>query len=502
MTTASDPLDPALAIPLRTVADDQALALDVVPESLPPGALERPVRWAHVSELRNPAPYLLGQELLLTAGVNLPADPAAVDRYVLGLRSAGITALGFGITPPMHDALPVTLRAACVRLGVPLLVVPIGTPFLAISRSVALAIGEARDAEQRRITEAREALTKLATGGAGEVVRGLAQRISGWVAVVDAEDELTAEHRSPRPLPGEVTGLFARLRAGSGIRSATTELADGTFVMAQPVYPQATAAHLLAVGRAERLGSTDRAIVAVGTALLGLVGREGSGAARLGTLATSWLLGRSQPAEALATVLPAREYRVVAGVADGPRSHAAETGYDWLRSRLRTPFIELAHGSAFNAIVGRPPDEDVSSELRNRGWLVAVGRPHTADRLATAMPEVRALLQRAASLGRPVTASGGEGLASLVLPDAAATYADRTLGPLNRSDSERAEAVLVPTLRAWLAHHGSWDRTANALGIHRNSVRHRIRQAERALGVDLTDPDARMELWFALHWSG
>lgn len=44
----------------------------------------------------------------------------------------------------------------------------------------ALPVGDARDAEQRRIAEAREALTKLATGGAGEVARRLAQRISGW----------------------------------------------------------------------------------------------------------------------------------------------------------------------------------------------------------------------------------------------------------------------------------------------------------------------------------
>jgi DNA-binding PucR family transcriptional regulator len=37
--------------------------------------------------------------------------------------------------------------------------------------------------------------------------------------------------------------------------------------------------------------------------------------------------------------------------------------------------------------------------------------------------------------------------------------------------------------------------------VHRNSVRHRIGQVERALGVDLADPDTRMELWFALRWS-
>src|SRR4051794_16390804 len=88
--THQDVLLPAeVTVPLRTVAGNPELALDVVPETLRPGALDRPVRWAHVSELANPAPYLVGAELVLTAGVNLPKD---ADRYVRRLRDAGVTA--------------------------------------------------------------------------------------------------------------------------------------------------------------------------------------------------------------------------------------------------------------------------------------------------------------------------------------------------------------------------------------------------------------------------
>ena len=60
---------------------------------------------------------------------------------------------------------------------------------------------------------------------------------------------------------------------------------------------------------------------------------------------------------------------------------------------------------------------------------------------------------------------------------------------------------LVRTLRTWLAHHGGWEPTAAELGVHRNSVRHRIAQVERALEVDLADPEVRMRLWFALRWA-
>ncbi|MGW7317274.1 helix-turn-helix domain-containing protein [Streptomyces sp. NPDC054865] len=55
-------------------------------------------------------------------------------------------------------------------------------------------------------------------------------------------------------------------------------------------------------------------------------------------------------------------------------------------------------------------------------------------------------------------------------------------------------------MRTWLALHRSWDQTATALQVHRNTVRHRIGRVADVLGIDVQDPDIRMELWFALHW--
>ncbi len=66
------------------------------------------------------------------------------------------------------------------------------------------------------------------------------------------------------------------------------------------------------------------------------------------------------------------------------------------------------------------------------------------------------------------------------------------LGPLAGSEP------LTRTLRTWLSLHGSWDRTAVALGVHRNTVRQRIARCAALLEADLDDADVRMELWFAL----
>ncbi|MGK4598012.1 PucR family transcriptional regulator [Amycolatopsis sp. w19] len=493
MTQSRDPFDSDVNVPLRAVVGNPELALDPVVETLRPGALDAPVRWAHVSELLDPVPYLLGAELLLTAGVNLPVEPAEIDRYVRRLAGSGISALGFGLTPGAYETLPPPLLTACARHGLPLLVVRPRTPFLAISRAVSVALAEAGQREQRRIAVAREALTRAAGDGLGELASALAGRLGAWVALVGVGDVLAADHGAPSPLPGEVRELVATLRAGRGIRSATTELADGTHVVAQPVYPQATASHLVVVGRVERFDGADRSILSVGAALLGLAGRAGSDAAGLGATATGLLLGETG-------VIGGDERRLVAGIAYRKGPNEVAVRYDWLRARLDTPLVRLRPGPRFDAIVREAPEAGDLDRLRADGWLAVVGSPVPPGRLPEAAGEIELLLTRATALGRPVVAEGASGLDALIDPGAAAGFAAQVLAPLRELD-RKGDRELVATLRTWLAHHGGWDRTAAELGVHRNSVRHRIGQIERALGVDLADPETRMRLWYALRWS-
>ena len=83
-------------------------------------------------------------------------------------------------------------------------------------------------------------------------------------------------------------------------------------------------------------------------------------------------------------------------------------------------------------------------------------------------------------------------LADLVPATDAEAHARTLLAPI------AANPALTETLRTWLSLHGSWDRTAVALSVHRNTVRQRIARCAALLGTDLDDPDVRMELWFAL----
>lgn len=71
------------------------------------------------------------------------------------------------------------------------------------------------------------------------------------------------------------------------------------------------------------------------------------------------------------------------------------------------------------------------------------------------------------------------------------------LSPL-RGHDERHGDDLEHSLGVWLAHHGQTSPAAAELGVHRHTLRTRVRTAGSLLQRDLDDPDARAELWAAL----
>jgi DNA-binding PucR family transcriptional regulator len=72
-------------------------------------------------------------------------------------------------------------------------------------------------------------------------------------------------------------------------------------------------------------------------------------------------------------------------------------------------------------------------------------------------------------------------------------FAETALSPLR----DTAHLHLLGTLRAYLESGGSMALTAQALGVHRNTVTTRIQQIRRQLGVDLDDPSQRLALQLA-----
>jgi hypothetical protein len=426
-------------------------------------ALDRPIRWAHVSELEDPTPYLVGEELLLTAGVRFPSD---VPAYVAGLVSSGVSAIGFGVEPE-YPTVPSSLVEACAAQGMPLLEVPPSTPFLAVSQALGALLAEIAVREQRMLADSQRALTRAATR-----VRPVESVLTTLAVVLNCRADLV----DPAAAPSELASLVARVASGSGPRSASAQVGD-EHVTLDPVESA-----VLVVRRVTPLSPAERAVVAVALALLGLLRRDvESERGQIARLAASAVL-RAQ-VSGLAGVLGPGPYRVVAGRSRADYDVLAQK-YGPLVSKVEDGFLALVPaGFAVSGPVG------VSSPVTGseiHGSEIHSGEVHSA------VSEASVLLSRALATGAP--AFPASDLSSLVDPIAARAFARRELAAL------LGRPELIDTLRAWLGQHGSWDRAAAVLGVHRNSVRHRISHVERLLGRDLGTADARASLWLALTW--
>lgn len=158
------------------------------------GRLDTPVRWAHVSELADPVPYMEGGELLLITAMKLDAgDPEEMRAYVRRLAAAGVVGIGFAIGVN-YEEIPEALVEAARAEDMPLLEVPRRTPFLAISKAVSAAL--AAD-QYRAVTagfEAQRELTRaaLSVDGPTELLVKLAAHVHGWAALYDTSGAVVA----------------------------------------------------------------------------------------------------------------------------------------------------------------------------------------------------------------------------------------------------------------------------------------------------------------------
>jgi len=82
-----------------------------------------------------------------------------------------------------------------------------------------------------------------------------------------------------------------------------------------------------------------------------------------------------------------------------------------------------------------------------------------------------------------------------------ADYYRNLLKPLQQYDQDQ-RGDLLKTLTAYLQHGGNATRTADALYLHRNSMRYRLARIHALAGLDPDDPDDRLALQIALLLSG
>lgn len=134
------------------------------------------------------------------------------------------------------------------------------------------------------------------------------------------------------------------------------------------------------------------------------------------------------------------------------------------------------------------------------GLAIGVSAPIGLPAAAVAFKQADQALSVARRRGVPLV-EHEDVAAGSVLPlladDAVRAFADGLLRALREHDAN-GRGDLVASLRAWLSRHGQWDAAAAELGVHRHTLRYRMRRVEEILGRSLDDPDVRMELWLAL----
>ncbi|MFD0143095.1 MULTISPECIES: PucR family transcriptional regulator [unclassified Streptomyces] len=527
--SSAPPTPPAPPVSLAALLSRRDLGLRLL--AGPPDAA---VHWVHTSEMADPYPYLLGGELLMTAGVQLP-DPA---HYVERVVAAGAAALGFGVAP-VYDTVPAALVAACERHGLPLVEVPPQTPFTAVARAVWRLMAEARHRELRRVTEAQQSLAVAAARPAPvpAVLGALASRLGGHAVLYAADG--TPYAAAGRELPDDASRALLELAGvlgprpggpasasgeGDGLRLAAYALGGGDgLTLGVATESREPGDHtiagvavvllslLTAPHRGADASARDTALVrlllgtppqeaapalgpgpwtvvhahggdgtpfaapslaaALGTALLDAGGAAGAGGAEPGVPAgTTAGVGTDATTADPAAGTPAAPGAGTTAAVRAARAGATEPGGTPVTVRLLLP--------ASSPVTAQP------------GWTLGASAPVEARDLATGDAQAARALRRAEAGRTDLVRHRPAGFGGLMDEAEAAAYARTLLAPIGEP--------LTETLRTWLSLHGSWDRTAVALDIHRNTVRQRIARCATLLDMDLDDANVRMELWFAL----
>ncbi|WP_294567517.1 PucR family transcriptional regulator [uncultured Arthrobacter sp.] len=493
---------------------------------VPEESLLRSVRWVATSELEDPTPFLLGGELLLTAGIVLAgASRPAIAAYVERLVRAGVTALGLGVSP-VHDAVPAGLGEACLGHALPLLRIPESIPFVAVTRKFAGMLEAESDRAAQDLLRVNRRMLRavLSTSPERELLAVLARELNAWVVLTD-DDGRVAASAGQQAVPREqLRPLQHRILAGKGPRVEVTgfEAPRAAHVVGHPLRNERDInLGTLVLGSDTGFTPPQTTAISLAVGLLEVLLRQRSvGNFGPSRLATALLLDRAalmqdpvDTGRTLARLLA----QSMAGTERNPMrivqgSHREQRSLPWpppapeelqeliqLRRLLDTRLVDLTD-YGFAAITRSAVPDRVLSDLEQLGWIVAVGEPVGPAGLPDGNARVAAARRRACTEGASVRLEDLQwSVTGLLGAESGRLIAGRLFSPLDTLPEERRR-LLVQVLRCWLDAHGNWDASGRALGMHRNTVRRHIQHIADLLRLDMDDASNRAELLIALQF--
>ncbi|WP_459975218.1 PucR family transcriptional regulator [Nocardioides pyridinolyticus] len=487
-----------MSLTVRQLIAEPSLELVLVAAATP-AAFGRAIRWVAASDLVDPTPFLSGGELLLTTGSAIAFDDDdAWEAFVGRLLSVSTSAVGFA-TGLRHASVPPALARAAGAADLPLVEVLYHVPFVKITQFVAdaLVAGQLRDLGKAGALASR--LATAITGGAGlsELLRQIAEEIEGTAAVLDLDGAVVASY--PSTTRWEVEAALAGHRA------------DEAELRVMPLDQAGVRDHVL-VARSSLPLQTAEAVLSAASTLVAIdlsrrLAEEDSNADRMSRLLdalTDWTtptatLSRAMRVAGLASDAPTL---VLAAVLDGREQSVFSFRLRLAVQKHWSTVQQVRRGKAMLLLAQRPvPDtdagllEDLRHEFGKRQIVVAEPAADV-DELRMAVAAARSRIDEATEPTQIPTYDLLAIVASAV-GRGARRAAAHFLAPVEQHD-DRYDSELVKTLRAYLRADGRPADAAAALHIHRNTLRYRLIQVEKLMGVDLQTLDGRTAAALAL----
>jgi PucR family transcriptional regulator, purine catabolism regulatory protein len=466
----------------------------------------RLVTWAHTSDLPHPTEWLAPGDLLMSNGLNVPADGGEQVKFLESLASAGLSGLAIGDdmhSPPLTTAF--LMRAE--ELAFPLLAIPHEVPFVAVSRAVANANSDEEHGRLVRTVQLYDVLRGAVSSGrlGATLLRALGRQLRCRLVVLDTTSGLPV-FPGDEPAPaGLVERLAEEVRARRGVFPGVLRVEHEDAVAFAIRVPAERPTALVALHDGHP--PPDLALLQHAANIAALeverVNAEREHERRLGSELMAHLLERRlDPASAQRRL---EEHGIDPGrvvlVAFRPPASGAREG-DLHHEFAQRGLPHLVLWSVQRSLIAVPDHSDGVEALRSAlGAEVALGvsdpirRP---DRVPDAAREARWAQTAAHSLGRPVVRYG-EGT-PLFLPRTlgeAETAAERVMGPVVAYDEAHA-TELVRSLAVFLEHNRSWQRSAQVLHVHKQTLVYRMHKVEELTGRSLRETADVVQLWLAL----
>ncbi|WGW12038.1 PucR family transcriptional regulator ligand-binding domain-containing protein [Saxibacter everestensis] len=487
-------------------------------------SLNRQVTWVHVLELPDTGYLLQGGELVLSTGIALPDNAAALRAFIRGIVDAGVAGLVIELGKRYRDELPAALVTEAERSGLPLIALANEIRFVAVTRIVHEQVLGSQVERLKASEEVHRAFHELTVRGAtqSEVISEAARLSAAPVVLEDLNHRVLGFAGLTEADADDILGRWQQISRRSQERGWITSAVGarghiwGRLVMVDSV-DQPSQAMLL-----ERAAST----LALGRLL------DGS------TLAPELSTHRNIIAGLMDYSLSAREVSLRAKAFGVGLEGRQMTGIALV---ARTP--ETAAGS---------PDADLLAELDRQqisGLIGRLGRvpvmllpaksPERAEQLlsalASALPawmlcagecvaEVRSARESLATALHVADVVGASGEAATPWLRAARreeqwiwrvedlhvrgllhelrddvrlqAFAERELAALHLADA--AGANLIEVLSVFLGSGGSKVDAAKRLHLSRPALYAKLGRIERLLGVSLDDAETRTSLHLAV----